>query len=82
MQVVDTQAGQCRHQVLHRGNADVALLQDRRHARIAHAGGLRRQVHDFRQVHSVENNARIGLCRSQSEFYPPSGVDADACRAD
>lgn len=82
MQIVDTQAGKRRHEVFHRGDADIALLQDGRHARIAHASGLRGQVNDLRQVHAVENDASIGLCRTQGEFYPPSRVDADACRAD
>ncbi|KAG0751364.1 hypothetical protein G6F24_014390 [Rhizopus arrhizus] len=82
MQVVDSQAVQRRHEVFHRGDADIALLQDGRHARIAHASGLRGQVNDLRQVHAVKDNASIGLRRTQGEFYPPPGVDADACRAD
>ena len=82
MQVVDAQAGQRRHEMLHRGNADIALLQHRRHARVAHAGGLRGQVHDLGQVDAVKHDPGVGLCRAQGELYPPSGVDADACRAD
>ena len=82
MQVVNAQAGQRRHEMLHRGDADVALLQDGRHARIAHASGLRGQVDDFGQIDAVEHDARIGRRRTQGELDPPSGVDADACRAD
>ena len=82
MQVVDAQAGQRRHEMVHRGHAHVALLQHRGHARIAHASGLRGQVDDFGQIDAVEHDARIGRRRTQSELDPPSGVDADACRAD
>ena len=82
MQVVDPQAGQRRHEVFNRGHADIALLQHGRHARVAHAGRLGGQVHDLRQIDAVENDTRIGLCRAQGKLDPPSGVDADACRAD
>ena len=81
MQVVDAQAGQRRHEMLHRGNADIALLQHRRHARVARRR-LARQVHDLGQVDAVKHDPGVGLCRAQGELYPPSGVDADASRAD
>ncbi len=50
--------------------------------RVSHAGRLGGQVHDLRQIDAVENDTRVGLCRAQGELDPPSGVDADACRAD
>lgn len=81
MQVVDAQAGQCRHQVLDGGNAHVALLQHRRHARVAHADGRGRQVHDLGQVDAVEDNAGIRLGRTQGEFDPATRMDAHAYRA-
>ncbi|MNW10571.1 hypothetical protein D3C71_2078160 [compost metagenome] len=72
MQVVDPQAGQGRHQMFHRGHADIALLQHGSHARIAHARSLRWQVHDLRQVDAVKDNTGIGLSRTQGELHPPS----------
>ena len=71
MQVVDAQAGQCRHQVLDGGNAHVALLQHRRHARVAHADGRGRcRSTTWGQVDAVEDNAGIRLGRTQGEFDP------------
>ncbi|GAB3342059.1 hypothetical protein GCM10027565_44580 [Bordetella tumulicola] len=72
MQIVDTQTRQRGHQVLDRGNTDVALLQHGRHARIAHTIGLRGQVNDLRQIDTVKNNASVGFGRTQGELDPTS----------
>ncbi|MNT91734.1 hypothetical protein D3C72_2328830 [compost metagenome] len=72
MQVVDSQAGQRRHEMFHGRHADIALLQHGRHAGVAHAHGLGRQVDDLRQVYAVKDDARVRLCRAQGELHPPS----------
>ena len=82
VQIVETETGQCRHQVFNRGHAHIALLQHERHARIANRRRLSEQINHLRQVDAVKNNTGIGLRGAQGQLDTPSRVDADACRAD
>ena len=77
MDVVDAQAGQCRHQVLDGRHTCLALLKHGGHTRIADHCRLRRKIDDFGQINPVKHDARIGCRRTQGEFDPATGMQAD-----
>ena len=73
-EVINTQAVERAHQMLNRGDDDLAFVQSRRQTRIVDGFGSTWQIHRRRDVDAAKHNTRIGRSRSHQEFDLATGM--------
>jgi hypothetical protein len=78
IQVVDAQARAGRHQVLHRVHLGAAGRDGGGHAGVRHGHGRDGDIHRLGQVHAPEDDARVGLRRTQRQLDPLAPVQTHA----
>ena len=75
--VVDTQPGQRRHQVFHRGYGRALAAKAGRHPRVAHLARVGVNLDDRGEIGAPENHSGICWCRAQFEIDLQAGVQAN-----
>lgn len=80
--VVHTQAGQCRHQVLHGLDLGAVAGQPRAQRGLGDQLGIGRNFNYWLQIDATEHDAVIDRCRAQGHIDLVAAMQADAGGAD
>ena len=82
VQIVDSQPGKRRHQMLHRRDSSSVLFQRRRQARVADIASVSGYRYRFGQIGAVENNAGIRRRGAQHHLDAYASVQTNPGRLD